>query len=59
MYTRVLGTTFVAGTAGGTLARTGFPVFALTVLALCLLVSGLLLLRMATVRRKNPVGEQA
>jgi len=54
MYTRVGGVTFVAGTTGAGLARTGFSAFALALLAVCLLVGGLLLLRTAAVRRADP-----
>ena len=59
MYTRVGGTTFVAGATGAGLAKTGFSALALAVLAVCLLVGGLLLLRVAAVRRRSPVDERA
>lgn len=59
MYARVGGTTFAAGAAGGVLAKTGFPVLGLGLLALCLFVSGLVLLRMAAVQREVRAGGQA
>jgi hypothetical protein len=48
----------VAGATGAGLARTGFSALALALLAVCLLVGGLLLLRTAAVRRRAP-SEQA
>jgi hypothetical protein len=57
MYTRVGGTTFVAGATGAGLARTGFSALALALLAVFLLVGGLLLLRTAAVRRKASTGQ--
>jgi len=59
MYTRVAGTTFVAGATGASLARTGFPAFGLALLAVFLLVSGLVLLRIAALRRRTPQAEPA
>ena len=51
MYQRVGGTTFVAGATGAGLAKTGFSALALAVLAVALLVGGLVLLRVAALRR--------
>jgi hypothetical protein len=59
MYTRVGGVSFVAGATGAGLARTGFSALVLAVLAVLLLVGGLILLRMAAVRRHAPVGDQS
>ena len=58
MYTRVGGVTFVAGATGAGLARTGFTVVVYALLAILFLVGGLLLLRMAAVRRHAASGEQ-
>lgn len=57
MYTRVGGTTFVAGATGAGLAKTGFTALGLALLAVLLLVGGLLLLRTAAVRRRASTGE--
>ena len=59
MYTRVAGTSFVAGATGAALAKTGFPAFGLALLALCMLVSGLVLVRIAALRRVARAGEHA
>ena len=58
MYTRVGGTTFVAGATGAGLAKTGFSALVLALLAVFLLVGGLLVLRLAAVRRRAAAGEQ-
>ena len=58
MYQRVGGTTFVAGATGAGLAKTGFSALALAVLAVALLVGGLVLLRVAAIRRHEPVADQ-
>jgi hypothetical protein len=58
MYTRVGGVTFVAGATGAGLARTGFSVLVYALLAVLLLVGGLLLLRMAAVRRSAEAGDR-
>jgi len=52
MYTRVGGTTLVAGATGAGLAKTGFSALLLTVFAIVVFVGGLLLLRIAAVRRR-------
>lgn len=58
MYTRVGGTTFVAGATGAGLAKTGVSAALLALLAVGLLVGGLLLLRVAALRRRTPANEQ-
>lgn len=57
MYTRVGGTTLVAGATGVGLAKTGFSAMALVLLAAGLVLAGLLILRAAAVRRRVPTGE--
>ncbi len=59
MYTRVGGTTFVAGATGAGLAKTGFNALAIVLVAVCLVAGGLLLLRVAAMRRFSVVDEQA
>jgi len=59
MYARVGGTTFVAGATGVGLAKTGFPAIGLAALAIVLLLSGLVLVRVAALRGRVPAGEQA
>jgi len=58
MYTRVGGATFVAGATGAGLAKTGFTALVLVLLAVGLLLGGLLLLRVAAVRRRASAVEE-
>ena len=57
MYARAAGTGIAAGVAGGTLARTGFHAFVLVALALCLVVGGLVILRVALTRQQTPADD--
>lgn len=57
MYTRVGGVTFVAGATGAGLAKTGFNTFLLAIVAIGLLLGGLVLLRVAAVRRGAAASE--
>jgi len=58
MYTRVGGVTFVGTATGAGLAKTGFSAMLLALLAIGALLGGLLLLRMAAVRRNADLGDQ-
>ena len=58
MYTRVGGTTFVAGATGAGLAKTGFSALVVALLAVCFLLGGMVLLRVAALRRRSAVDEQ-
>ncbi len=59
MYTRVGGASVVAAASGAGLAKTGFSGLLIALMAIVLVVNGLLLLRIAAIRRRAGVGAEA